>query len=190
MVQSLDRRGVRRSGTAVGGGRPNRPVLSRGHDRTGRYRPLATGVQCKPVSEPGPNALSDNRQDLSNLPRHRRVRGRASRSPARPRTVSAQRGPMNIPAVVRALSGALVLGMGGCSSLAAGSSAGDLGLVQDAMRQVESSYVVPGGPDQLVSGALKGMLSKVDPHSEYMTETEYRELLAPASGQVGCVGRQ
>ena len=89
---------------------------------------------------------------------------------------------MNIPAVVRALSGALVLGMGGCSSLAAGSSAGDLGLVQDAMRQVESSYVVPVGPDKLVNGALKGMLSKLDPHSDYMTETEYRELMATTSG--------
>ena len=95
---------------------------------------------------------------------------------------------MNIPAVVRALSGALVLGMGGCSSLAAGSSAGDLGLVQDAMRQVESSYVVPVGPDKLVNGALKGMLSKLDPHSDYMTETEYRELMATTSGQFGGIG--
>ena len=95
---------------------------------------------------------------------------------------------MNIPAVVRALSGALVLGIGGCSSLAAGSSPGDLGLVQDAMRQVESSYVVPVGPDKLVSGALKGMLSKLDPHSDYMTETEYRELMATTSGQFGGIG--
>ena len=39
------------------------------------------------------------------------------------------------------------------------------------MRQVESSYVVPVGPDKLVSGALKGMLSELDPHSDYMTET-------------------
>src|ERR1043166_600512 len=95
---------------------------------------------------------------------------------------------MNIPAVVRALSGALVLGIGGCSSLAAGSSPGDLGLVQDAMRQVESSYVVPVAPDKLVSGALKGMLSKLDPHSDYMTETEYRELMATTSGQFGGIG--
>src|SRR2546429_299478 len=77
---------------------------------------------------------------------------------------------------------------GGCSSLAAGSSAGDLGLVQDAMRQVESSYVVPVGPDKLVNGALKGMLSKLDPHSDYMTETEYRELMATTSGQFGGIG--
>ena len=32
------------------------------------------------------------------------------------------------------------------------------------------SYVVPVKPDQLVKGALKGMLSKLDPHSDYMTE--------------------
>jgi carboxyl-terminal processing protease len=95
---------------------------------------------------------------------------------------------MTLSMLGRALWATLALGIAGCSSLAAGSSAGDLGLVQDAMRQVESSYVVPVGPDKLVSGALKGMLSKLDPHSDYMTETEYRELMATTSGQFGGIG--
>ena len=85
---------------------------------------------------------------------------------------------------------ALCLGAGGCGSLAADPSlgAGDLGLLESAMRQVNQSYVVPVKSEQLVSGALKGMLSKLDPHSDYMTEREYRELLSTTSGQFGGVG--
>ena len=87
---------------------------------------------------------------------------------------------------------ALTLGLGGCNSMAAdatgGSSGSDLALIQDAMRQVQQSYVVPVKPDQLVDGALKGMLTRLDPHSDYMTEREYRELISTTSGQFGGVG--
>jgi carboxyl-terminal processing protease len=84
----------------------------------------------------------------------------------------------------------LVLTLGGCASLAADPSlgAGELGMIEDTMRQVEKSYVVPVKPDQLVNGALKGMLSKLDPHSDYMTEREYKELISTTSGQFGGVG--
>ena len=102
-------------------------------------------------------------------------------------------------ATLRALSAAAFLlvapCVGGCSSQAADSPAanspagdGDLGLVRDAMREVEQNYVVTVKPDQLVNGALKGMLDKLDPHSDYMTEREYRELMASTSGQFGGVG--
>src|SRR5229473_729858 len=84
----------------------------------------------------------------------------------------------------------LVLSANGCSSLAADPTVGpaDLGLIEDAMRQVEKSYVVPVKPDQLVRGALKGMLGKLDPHSDYMSERDYRELISTTSGQFGGVG--
>src|SRR5260370_31639988 len=84
----------------------------------------------------------------------------------------------------------LVLSANGCSSLAADPTVGpgELGLIEDAMRQVEQSYVVPVKPDQLVRGALKGMLGKLDPHSDYMSEREYRELISTTSGQFGGVG--
>src|SRR5436190_7999829 len=95
---------------------------------------------------------------------------------------------MTIVTLQRAVWLALVLGTGGCASLAGDPSSADLGLVHDAMRQVQTSYVVPVEPDKMVSGALKGMLSKLDPHSDYMTESEYRELMAPTSGQFGGIG--
>jgi carboxyl-terminal processing protease len=84
----------------------------------------------------------------------------------------------------------VAVGANGCSSLAADApfGPGDLGLIEDAMRQVERSYVVPVKPEKLVDGALKGMLSRLDPHSDYMTEREYRELLSTTSGQFGGVG--
>ena len=86
---------------------------------------------------------------------------------------------------------AVALGITGCGSLAATDApigTSDLGFLQDAMRQVERSYVAPVKPDQLVDGALKGMLSKLDPHSDYMTEREYRELVQTTSGQFGGIG--
>jgi carboxyl-terminal processing protease len=85
----------------------------------------------------------------------------------------------------------LALSVNGCNSMAADTptaGGGDLRLIQDAMRQVEQSYVVPVKPDQLIDGALKGMLGKLDPHSDYMTEREYRELVSTTSGQFGGVG--
>jgi carboxyl-terminal processing protease len=88
------------------------------------------------------------------------------------------------------LSLLLGLGVTGCSYPAADPTlgAGDLGLIEATMQQVQKSYVVPVQPDQLVNGALKGMLSKLDPHSDYMTEHEYKELMSTTSGQFGGVG--
>src|SRR5260370_39535713 len=84
----------------------------------------------------------------------------------------------------------LVLSANGCSSLAADPTVGpaDLGLIEDAMRQVEKSYVVPVKPDQLVRGALKGMLGKLDAHSDSMSERESRELISTTRRQFGGVG--
>jgi len=79
------------------------------------------------------------------------------------------------------------LALGGCTA-AVGNGGGDLALVESAMRQIEKSYVAPVTPDKLVGGALKGMLNRLDPHSDYMDDREYRELVATTSGQFGGVG--
>ena len=84
----------------------------------------------------------------------------------------------------------LALGVNGCSSQAADPplTNSDLGLIEQTMRQVEHSYVVPVKPQKLVDNALKGMLSGLDPHSDYMTEREYRELMSTTSGEFGGIG--
>jgi carboxyl-terminal processing protease len=89
---------------------------------------------------------------------------------------------------------ALAIALAGCDTepsrapAAAAGGAADIGLIQDAMQEVEKSYVVPVTTDQLTTGALKGMLSRLDPHSDYMSEHEYHELVATTSGQFGGVG--
>jgi len=83
----------------------------------------------------------------------------------------------------------LALSIGGCASGAGEPlGAGDLALLQGAMRQVEKNYVVPVKSERLVDNALKGMLTRLDPHSDYMSAREYRELLATTSGRFGGVG--
>jgi carboxyl-terminal processing protease len=90
---------------------------------------------------------------------------------------------------------ALAIMLAGCDTepsrapaAAGGNAAADIGLIQDAMHEVEKSYVVPVTTDQLTTGALKGMLGRLDPHSDYMSEHEYHELVATTSGQFGGVG--
>ena len=97
---------------------------------------------------------------------------------------------LGMKALAASLGLAVALGASGCNSVAADAPIGtaDLGLLEDAMRQVERSYVAPVKPDKLVDGALKGMLSKLDPHSDYMTEREYRELVQTTTGQFGGIG--
>ena len=57
---------------------------------------------------------------------------------------------MMTTALPRALWLLLAFSMNGCTSLAADAPAGDLGLIEDAMRQVEKSYVAPVQANQLV----------------------------------------
>jgi carboxyl-terminal processing protease len=73
------------------------------------------------------------------------------------------------------------------ASAASGPDA-DMALIQAAMHEVERSYVVPVNTDQLTNNALKGMLDRLDPHSDYLSEHEYHELVATTSGQFGGVG--
>src|SRR5207302_6171473 len=123
--------------------------------------------------------------DFPDLHAARRLRQSASGAAARPRrmipsqAVRHQRRDnlrrIGIRGIVAAAFLAVTLSVTGCSSLAADPVVGpaDLALVQEAIRQVEKSYVVPVTPDKLVGGALKGMLNKLDPHSDYMSEREY-----------------
>jgi carboxyl-terminal processing protease len=83
--------------------------------------------------------------------------------------------------------------LAGCQPVSAddnatGVSAADLALIQQTMKQVEGNYVEPVKPGTLTIGALKGMLTRLDPHSDYMDESEYRDLVATTSGQFGGVG--
>jgi carboxyl-terminal processing protease len=57
-----------------------------------------------------------------------------------------------------------------------------------ALAHVEQSHVREVRDDELIEGAMRGMLSALDPHSEYLTPDEYRVLAADTEGRYAGVG--
>jgi carboxyl-terminal processing protease len=64
--------------------------------------------------------------------------------------------------------------------------------IEDVLRIVNEHYVreVDAEYDRLSDAALKGMLRSLDPHSEYMSQREYRDLQAETSQEFGGIGVQ
>jgi carboxyl-terminal processing protease len=76
------------------------------------------------------------------------------------------------------------------SSSRGGPSATDLALINGVIELVQHEYVHPVGSDELTTDALKGMLGRLDPHSDYMDEAEFKESQADISGKFGGLGIQ
>jgi carboxyl-terminal processing protease len=53
---------------------------------------------------------------------------------------------------------------------------------------IQKDYVDPLSPKPVLTGAIKGMVASLDPHSEYMTPQEYHELEIDTKGKFGGVG--
>ncbi|MDG6094965.1 S41 family peptidase [Acetobacter sp. AN02] len=54
--------------------------------------------------------------------------------------------------------------------------------------RVRADYVEPVSDRDLISNALNGMLSGLDPHSSYMTEKQYAEMQVQTTGKFGGLG--
>ncbi|MGM0475713.1 MAG: S41 family peptidase [Pseudomonadota bacterium] len=54
--------------------------------------------------------------------------------------------------------------------------------------RVKSSYVEEVGDDELLDGAIRGMLSNLDPHSAYLDEEDFQALQEGTSGEFGGLG--
>ncbi|WP_434777391.1 S41 family peptidase [Neisseria sp. Ec49-e6-T10] len=54
--------------------------------------------------------------------------------------------------------------------------------------KIKSDYVEPVTDDKLIQNAVKGMTSGLDPHSAYLTPTEFSELKEGTSGEFGGLG--
>ncbi|HUZ71768.1 MAG TPA: S41 family peptidase [Stellaceae bacterium] len=83
--------------------------------------------------------------------------------------------------------------LGGCSASGgshAASSDGqrDLALIHDVMQRVKTSYVHPVDNTELTTDALKGMLTRLDPHSDYMDAQEFHEFDSDTEGRFGGLG--
>jgi len=69
-----------------------------------------------------------------------------------------------------------------------GPSADDLALFDGVVQLVERGYVHQVNAHQLTKDALKGMLNRLDPHSDYMDEQEFKESQSNISGKFGGLG--
>ena len=92
-----------------------------------------------------------------------------------------------------ALAALAVVPVGGCAAQnpappSATISAADVKLMRTIIARVQASYLTPVDADTLVANALKGMLSGLDPHSEYMDEQDYQDMLSDTRGQIEGVG--
>lgn len=63
-----------------------------------------------------------------------------------------------------------------------------LGLFENIFQRVKADYVIPEPASKLVYNAMNGMLSGLDPHSNYMNAQQYKNMQAETSGQFGGLG--
>jgi carboxyl-terminal processing protease len=69
-----------------------------------------------------------------------------------------------------------------------GLSPANLALIAASIKLIQRNYLHPVSQDQLVTDALKGMFSRLDPHSAYMDEQEFKEIQATINGKFGGLG--
>src|SRR5690554_2481855 len=61
-------------------------------------------------------------------------------------------------------------------------------LFAEVMERVKEDYVQPVDDAELLESAIRGMVSGLDPHSEFLDEDEYREIRISTSGRYSGVG--
>jgi carboxyl-terminal processing protease len=66
----------------------------------------------------------------------------------------------------------------------------ELKTFSEVLNQVQKHYVDETKPKDLIQGAIRGMLSTLDPHSAYMTPEMYKEMQVETRGEFGGVGIQ
>jgi carboxyl-terminal processing protease len=64
------------------------------------------------------------------------------------------------------------------------------GVFVDAVEQVETNYVRPVSRRELLESALKGMLQNLDPHSQFINESEWKSFRKQIEGRYGGIGIQ
>src|SRR3984957_10711223 len=63
-----------------------------------------------------------------------------------------------------------------------------LELFGNVLDTVERQYVTPTDDKKLIQASLKGMLTSLDPHSDYLTPEDYQEMEDQTRGEYGGLG--
>lgn len=74
--------------------------------------------------------------------------------------------------------------------LTSGETYEDLKIFSEVLSQVQRNYVEETDPQDLVRGAIRGMLNTLDPHSAYMTPEMFKEIQVDTRGEFGGLGIQ
>ncbi len=64
----------------------------------------------------------------------------------------------------------------------------DIRLFTDIYARIKKDYVEEVGDQDLLEGAIRGMLSSLDPHSSYLSQEEFKELQIGTTGEFGGLG--
>ncbi len=92
--------------------------------------------------------------------------------------------------VFGALGLGLIIGKGLEKTGYAGESYEELKIFAEVLTQVKKHYVEEVPTDDLVHGAVRGMLKTLDPHSAYMTPETYKEMKVETKGEFEGLGIQ
>src|SRR2546430_12694721 len=65
-----------------------------------------------------------------------------------------------------------------------------LNIFTRVLSYVENNYVENVDHDELIYGAIKGMLDTLDPHTSFLKPDQYREMKIDTQGEFGGVGIQ
>jgi carboxyl-terminal processing protease len=94
------------------------------------------------------------------------------------------------PVIVVALLVGVLVGKGWERTGHATETYEELKTFSEVLTQVQKHYVEEVKPKELVHGAIRGMLSTLDPHSAFMTPEMYKEIQVETKGEFGGVGIQ
>ena len=64
----------------------------------------------------------------------------------------------------------------------------DIRLFTDIYARIKKDYIEDVGDKVLLEGAIRGMLTSLDPHSSYLTREEFKDLQIGTSGEFGGLG--
>ncbi len=95
-----------------------------------------------------------------------------------------------VAGVLAAVLAASAAGIAIGASTRAGPSVSNLALINGVIEIVQRDYVHTKTSDELTTDALKGMLTRLDPHSDYMDEAEFKESQSDLNGRFGGLGIQ
>ncbi|HTZ17134.1 MAG TPA: peptidase S41, partial [Dissulfurispiraceae bacterium] len=93
-------------------------------------------------------------------------------------------------ALVGVVLAAITIGVVSTRIVNAQSTYEDLRTFVDVMNVIKKNYVDEVKTKDLVSGAIKGMLSSLDPHSGYMSPEAFKEFQVETKGEFGGLGIQ